>query len=152
MISGLRVAIDMEGVMQHWLNLLAIYTRKELPADIEVVATRDKVAGQQHLKELVDKVPRKSDIEIVLLIGANCAKALEPQEVIPSKDGGLFAFRSPLGWCVVGSLTKGTKKPITCNQVLVKDAVSGNLSSHYFRIPDNNKGCQCQADAEADVH
>ena len=32
--------------------------------------------------------------EIGLLIGANSAKALEPQEVIPSKDGGPFAFRS----------------------------------------------------------
>ena len=30
-------------------------------------------------------VPRKSDIKIGLLIGANCAKALELQEVTPSK-------------------------------------------------------------------
>ena len=34
------------------------------------------------------------DIEIGLLIEANCAKALEP----PSKDGGPFSFKSPLGW------------------------------------------------------
>ena len=86
MISGLRVASDMEGVRQHWLNLPATYTREELPANVEEVATRGKVAGWEHLKELVDKVPRKSDIEIGLLIEANCAKALEPQEVIPSKD------------------------------------------------------------------
>ena len=46
---------------------------------------------------MVDKVPRKSDIEIGLVIGANCAKGLESQEVIPSKDGGPFAFRSPFG-------------------------------------------------------
>ena len=87
----------MEGVGQHWLNLPATYTREELPADVEEVATRDKVAGWEHLKELVDKVPRKSDTEIGLLTGASCAKALELQEVIPSKDGGPFAFRSPLG-------------------------------------------------------
>ena len=103
------------------------------------MATRGKFAGWEHLEELVDKVPRKSDIEIGLLIGANCAKALEPQEVIPSKDGGPFAFRSPLGWCVVEPLTKGTKKSITCNRVLVKDAVSGNIASHYFGIPDEIK-------------
>ena len=117
-ISGLRVASDMEGVRQHWLNLPATYTREELPTDIEEVATRDKVAGWEHLKEIVDKVPRKSDIEGGLLIGTNCAKALQPQQVIPSKDGGPFAFTSPLGWCVVGLLTKGTKKSITCNQIL----------------------------------
>ena len=58
------------------------------------------MAGCEHLKELVDEVSRKSGIEIGLLIRATCAKALEPQEVIPSKDAGPFAFRSPFGWCV----------------------------------------------------
>ena len=53
------------------------------------------MAGCEHLKELVDKAPRKSGIEIGLLIGGNCAKALEPQEVITSKDAAPFAFRSP---------------------------------------------------------
>ena len=41
-----------------------------------------------------------------------------------------------MGWCVIGPLTKGIKKSIACNQVLVKDAVSGNTASHYFGIPD----------------
>ena len=45
------------------------------------------------------------------------------QEVIPSKDRGPLAFRSPSGWCVVRSF-----KSTTCNRVLVKDAVSGNIS------------------------
>ena len=53
-ISGLKVASDMRAVRQHWLNLLATYTREELLADVEV-ATRDKVAGLEHLKELVGK-------------------------------------------------------------------------------------------------
>ena len=104
----------MKGVRRHWLDLPATYTREELPADIEEMATRDKVSGWEHLKELVDKVPRKLDIQTGLLTGANCGNALESHEVIPSKDGGPFAFRSPLGWRVVGPLTKGTKKSITC--------------------------------------
>ena len=40
-------------------------------------------------------MPKASDIEIGLLIGSNCAKTLEPQEVIPSKDGGPFGYKSP---------------------------------------------------------
>ena len=48
-------------------------------------------------------------MEIGLLIGANCSKALEP-EVLPSKDGGPFAFRTPLGWCVDGLFTKLERK------------------------------------------
>ena len=31
-------------------------------------------------------------------------KTLEPLEVIPSKDGGSFAFRILLGWCIVGPI------------------------------------------------
>ena len=138
-ISGLMVASDMKGVRQHWFDLPATYTREKLPADVEEMATRDKVVGWEHLKELVEKAPRKSDIEIGLLIGAKCAKALEPQEIIPSKNGGPFTFRSPLGWCVVGPLTKSPKKSITCNRVLVKDAVSGNIALHYFGILDEIK-------------
>ena len=76
------------------------YTTEELPA-VEEVATGDKVAEWEHLKELVEKVPRKSDIGIGLLIGENCTKSLEQHEIVPSKDGGPFAFNSPLGWCVV---------------------------------------------------
>ena len=59
MISWLRVASDLEEVRQHWLNLPATCTREELPVDVEQVATRDKVAGWEHLQEPVDKVPRK---------------------------------------------------------------------------------------------
>ena len=140
-ISGLRIASDMEGVRPNWLNLPETYTREELPTDVEELATRGKVAGWEHLnKELVGKVPRKFDIEIGLLIGVNCAKALELQEVIPIKDGGSFAFRSPLGWFVVGPFTKGTKKSTACNQVIVKKAVSRNIAFHYFGIPDEIKG------------
>ena len=86
-ISGLKVASDMKRVRQHWLNLPPTYTREEL----EEVATRDKVAEWEHLKELVDKVPRKSDIKTGLLIAANCAKALETEEVIPSTLKNYFS-------------------------------------------------------------
>ena len=73
-----------------WLDLPAPYTKEELPADVEKVATREKVEVWDHLKKIANKVPKVSDIEIGLLFGANCAKALEPQEVIPSKDEGPF--------------------------------------------------------------
>ena len=39
---------------------------------------------------------------------------------------------------VVGRLTKGTKKLITY-QLLVKDAISGNVASHYIGISDEIK-------------
>ena len=58
---------------------------------------------------------------------------MEPQEVIPSKNGGPFAYKSPLGWCVVGPLVKDAKKGfISCNRIVVQDVTSGKMASHHF--------------------
>ena len=65
-------------------------------------------------------------MEIGLLIGANCLKELEPEERVPSKGSKHFAFRAPLGQCVVGLLTKfGRESSISCNQTVVQDAATG---------------------------
>ena len=45
------------------------------------------------------------NIEVGMLIGANCMKALEPMEIISSRNGELYAYRIKLGWCIVGRIT-----------------------------------------------
>ena len=53
-----------------------------------------------------------------LLIGSNCAKALEPCDVVPSQSGGPYAIRTPLGWCVIGRLGATSKVSVVkCNFV-----------------------------------
>ena len=75
-----------------------------------------------------------------MLIEANCSKALEPEEVLPSKDDGSFAFRTPLGRCVVGLLTKfGKESSISCNRIVVQDAATGKIASHHFGISSKVK-------------
>ena len=100
-MSGLNVRSDSDEGNKRWLDLPATCSKKDLPADVEEVATREKIEIWDQLKKIANKVPKASDIEIGLLTEANCAKTLEPQEVIPSKDGGPFAYKSPLDWCVV---------------------------------------------------
>ena len=139
-MSGLKVRSDSDEDTKRWLDLPATYTKEELPADVEEVATREKIEIWDHLKKIANKVPMVSDIEIKLLIGANCAKALEPQEVIPIKDGGPFGYKSPLGWCVVGPLVKDAKKGfISCNRIVVQDVTSGKMASHHFGITNELK-------------
>ena len=99
--SGLNVGSDSDEGNKRQLDLPASYSKEDLPADVEEVATREKIQIWDHLKKIANKVPKASDIEIGLLTEANCAKALEPQEVIPSKDGRPFACKSPLDGCVV---------------------------------------------------
>ena len=100
-MSGLNVRGDSDEGNKIWLDLPATYSKEDLPADLEEVAKREKIEIWVRLKKIANKVPKASDIETGLLTEANCAKALEPQEGIPSKDGGPFACKSPLDWCFV---------------------------------------------------
>ena len=86
--------------------MLATYIREDVPVDVEEVATEEKARKWEHLKVIKDKLPTETNMEIGWFIGANCLKALEPEEVLPSKDSGPFAFRTPLEWSVVGLLTR----------------------------------------------
>ena len=88
-----------------------------------------------------EKLPHAVDLGIGLLIGADCAKALEPQEVIPSKNGGPFTFKRTLGWCVVGPLAKPSKKnSISCHRIIVENAISGATLSYHLGVPNKLKG------------
>ena len=65
------------------LELPDTYTKKRLPVDREVVATPSN--QEKHLESIVDKISEKENISVGLSIGVNCAQALEPFYIIPSK-------------------------------------------------------------------
>lgn len=44
-----------------------------------------------------DCLPKASNMEIRLVIRVNCSKNSGPEEVLPRKDNGPFAFRTVLG-------------------------------------------------------
>ena len=48
------------------------------------------------------------DAEVELLMGSDVLKALEPQEVKRSEDGGPYAVRTLLGWTINGPLGRPT--------------------------------------------
>ena len=69
---------------------------------------------------------RQPLLKFGLLIGANYAKILEPQELIPSKNGGPFEFRSPLCRFFVGPLIKINKSgKISCNRIVAQGKSQG---------------------------
>ena len=47
-------------------------------------------------------MPYQEDLEIGLLIGCNCSKAIKPKEVILGKGEDLYALRTLLEWGIVG--------------------------------------------------
>ena len=109
-------AVGREADITVKLILPPVYTREDIPVDTEELATRENIKSWDHLKVIAEKLPYASDTETGSLIGADRTKALEPQNVIPSKNGGPFAFRTTLGWCAVGPLAKlSTENSISCH-------------------------------------
>ena len=81
----------------------------------------------------------QENIKIGLLIGANCPRALEPEVVLPSKDGGSYAYRTVLGWCVVGPVTGNNKGKISCNRTAVMEAGTRTTASDRFEVKNDVK-------------
>ena len=57
-MSGLKVRSDSDEDTKRWLDLPATYTKEELPADVEEVATREKIEIWDHLRRLPTKSQR----------------------------------------------------------------------------------------------
>ena len=67
-------------------------------------------------------------------------KALETTRILQSQDGGPYAYKTRLGWCVVGPINCTVKNCSTsCNRVAVKDVASSKLGSHHFPVEDSVK-------------
>ena len=63
-----------------------------------------------------------------------CLEALEPLEVKPSQDKGSYAFRTALGWCVVGPMKAQQLDLISCNRIGVMKAGTQDTAEHHFEI------------------
>ena len=116
------------------------YTRQLLPIERVNIPTVEKIHHFEYLRTILHEIPQfDQDIPIGLLIGGNCSKMIEPIKVIPSHEGGPYAFRTVLGWCISGSLhVPNTKyaETMICNRIAVQDVSTGKVSDHQLVIQE----------------
>ena len=118
-----------------WIDLPVTYTKEDLPVGDEDVATPEKIRRWKYLERNAGKITQGQCISIGLLIGGNCSKALKSLDVIPSEQGGPYAFKTLLGWCTVGTIGETTfDTTVACNRISVQDKVSKNVASHYYAM------------------
>ena len=130
-------------------RLPTCYTQDAFPIDVNDIPSPVSLSHWPHLARVSKFLHKHEDspLPIGLLIGANCPKVLEPHEVILSQDNGPYAFRSCLGWCIVGPVNseKSAAKSIKCNttvvRVPVKDASTNDVATHHFAIANTVKEC-----------
>ena len=69
-------------------------------------------------------MPLDEDVDVALLIGLNCARAIKPLEVIPGKQDDPYAKKTALGWGIIGAISSSneeepeTKSDIDCNRIV----------------------------------
>ena len=87
------------------ISLPKTFSRKEIPVDHDQIPRPETLARCPHLLPISNLIPPyQPDLKIGLLIGNNCAPAMEPLEVIPSTGNGPFAVRLRHGWTIHGPL------------------------------------------------
>ena len=105
-VEGLNVCAAAARGKNRWVKILKAFSQDELQVDAEDIATAEKVAKWEYLDEILHEISQSYDVEIGFLIGANCSKAMEPNKIIPSRNSRSYAFRTILGWFVVGPVQK----------------------------------------------
>lgn len=124
------------------VRLPTVYTQEDLPFGAAETPTPGKIMRWKHLANVARRIPEYDEsIPFGLLIGGNCVKALEPCDVVPSRDEGPYAVRTRLGWCVVGPIKSDEALALKCNfvasRIATKD-ISTDSTQHRHQVSYND--------------
>ena len=111
LVVNLEVS-DLQG--RNIVELSNVFSRVKLPVTVEDIAVQSDMERWFYLKDI--NLPC-IDANINLLIGSDVPKALEPQEVQRSKNGGPYALQTLLGWTINGPLGRPSKSSRTTNHI-----------------------------------
>lgn len=80
------------------VELPKTYTREQIPSRRDQIPKPEVAAAWPHLKRIKDKVmPYQEEVEVGLLIGCYCSKAIKPKEVIAGRGEDPHAVCTLLG-------------------------------------------------------
>ena len=75
-----------------WLSMPRTFTRPDLPGNN--ITKRSHLRRWKYLENVMNQLTFGDYISVQLLIGANCTKALKPIEILQSRNGGPYAFKT----------------------------------------------------------
>ncbi|MEL7338835.1 MAG: DUF1759 domain-containing protein [Bacteroidota bacterium] len=135
-VTGLEVSSSLASFQDDWVKLPKCYAQSDLSVSSDEIAIPEKIRSWKYLERIKQEICQTDEGEIGILIGANCTKGLEPTEIISSKNGGPYAFKTRLGWCVVGPLqSTHQRSSLACNKILVNESDSlEKFQPHCFAV------------------
>ena len=102
-ITGLVVRGVNEGTE---ISLPRTHTRDTIPAKHSQIPRPETARKWPHLKRTADHLmPYNDSLDVGLLLGINCARAIKPRDIIPGSDDDPYAKRTALCWGVFGMVS-----------------------------------------------
>ena len=125
-----------------WTELSKAYLKNCLPAVREEIATSGKMKTLEYLKPISKETTQVHNIDVGSWDTCWCKlyEALKSMEIIPSRNTGLYGYRTKLRWCIVGPITNSRKDgSVKCHGIAVKDFPSGKKTIHHFVLDGKPK-------------
>ena len=128
------------------ITLPRTYTRNVIPARRSQIPRHDTALKWPHLESIASYLmPLDTEAEVGLLIGANCARAIKPHEVILGNDDDPYAKRTALGWGIIGEINvqsqddsvDDVRDDVFCNRIVTCEvqqeiqATSNKRACHF---------------------
>ena len=89
------------------LQLPKAFSREIIPAKRSHIPRPESALQWPHLEKIAAHIaPYQNDVEIGILIGSDCPRAIMPREIIPGEDDSPYALRSDLGWGIIGKISQ----------------------------------------------
>ena len=105
------------------IKLPKAYPRDSVPSRRNQIPRSETASIWPHLQRIESKIPPYQEhLEVGILIGCNCPRAIKPREVITGKGDDPYAIRTLLGWGIVG--------PVTPVKELLNDAADDEITCY----------------------
>ena len=109
--EDLQIA-NINNVEGEWIDLPKTYTKSDLPVDNADITLPSQLKQWEYLDPITNQLNLEDNLPIGLLIGANCVKALQPLEILQSRNEDPYAFKTRLGWCIIGQVSNSSSSTI----------------------------------------
>ena len=109
--EDLQIA-NINNVEGEWIDLPKTYTKPDLPVDNADITLPSQLKQWKYLDHITHQLNLEDNVSIGLLIGANCVKALQSLEILQSRNEGPYAFKTRLGWCIIGQVSNSSSSAI----------------------------------------
>ena len=131
-VRGINETID--------IPLPRTYTRNVIPARSSQIPIPETARKWPHLKEIASHLmPLDNDIEVGLLIGANCARAIKPHKVILGNDDDPYAKKTALGWGIIGVVERTSQDDSTID--VAGDILCNRIVAHEVKTTSERRTC-----------